>query len=109
MLSEQELRARLHFWRAKGDGTGSMRRIVEFFGSATDALNASDNALLEAGKAEGIQAYRALPTDATDVDWYWLNAAEHHHVLVPEDPRYPTLLKTIRTAPGVLFVVMPNY
>jgi DNA processing protein len=82
-----------------------MRRIVEFFGSATDALNASDNALLEAGlKAEGIQAYRALPADAADVDWYWLNVSKHHHVLVPEDPRYPTLLKTIRTAPGVLFV-----
>lgn len=105
MLSEQELRARLHFWRAKGIGPGSMRRIVEFFGSAADALNASDSALIEAGlKAEGIQAYRALPTDAADVDWHWLNASEQHHVLVPEDPRYPNLLKTIRTAPGVLFV-----
>ena len=105
MLSEQELRARLHFWRAKGIGPGSMRRIVEFFGSAADALHASDNALVEAGlKAEGIQAYRALPADAAAVDWQWLNASEQHHVLVPEDPRYPSLLKTIRTAPGVLFV-----
>ncbi|MDD5391876.1 MAG: DNA-processing protein DprA [Thiothrix sp.] len=105
-LADEELRARLHFWRAKGIGPGSMRRIVEHFGSAVNARQASDNALREAGlKAEGIAAYRALPRDAAAPDWHWLNAADQHHILVPEDPHYPALLKRIRTAPPLLFVL----
>jgi DNA processing protein len=104
--SDTELRARLLFWRAKGIGPGSMRRIVEHFGGAAEALQASDHALLEAGlKKDGIAAWRNLPRDAADPDWQWLNAADQHHILVPEDPRYPTLLKRIRTAPPVLFVL----
>lgn len=105
-LSDTELRARLHFWRAKGIGPGSMRRIVEHFGGAADALQVSDNALLEAGlKREGIAAYRSLPSHAADPDWGWLQAADQHHILVPEDSRYPLLLKRIRTAPPVLFAL----
>ena len=106
MLTDSELRARLHFWRAKGIGPSSMRRIVEHFGGAAEALRVSDNALLEAGlKKEGIAAYRAQLPDAADPDWRWLEAADQHHILVPEDSRYPTLLKRIRTAPPVLFAL----
>ena len=105
-VSEEELRARLHFWRAKGIGPSSMSCLVKHFGGAAAALTVGDNALLEAGlKREGIAAYRALPADAAKDDWQWLNASEQHHILIPEDPRYPTLLKTIRTAPSVLFVL----
>ncbi len=104
-LPDQELRARLHFWRAKGFGPSSMRRIIEQFGSAAEALNASDQALREAGlRAEGINAYRALPTSAADADWRWLEASSERHIIVPEDPRYPPLLAAINTAPPVLFV-----
>lgn len=105
-LSDEELRARLHFWRAKGIGPGSVRRVVEHFGGAAAALHASDNALREAGlRAEGIAAYRALPADAAVPDWQWLQTSTQHHILVPEDKRYPMLLKNIRTAPPVLFVL----
>ncbi|EIJ35062.1 DNA-processing protein DprA [Thiothrix nivea] len=105
-LSDEELRARLHFWRAKGIGPGSMRRIVEHFGGAAAALAVSDNALLEAGlKREGIAAYRETPANAAEPDWRWLEAADQHYILVPEDSRYPNLLKRIRTAPPLLFAL----
>lgn len=106
MLTDSELRARLHFWRAKGIGPSSLRRIVEHFGGADEALRVSDTALLEAGlKKEGIAAYRAQVDDAAVPDWRWLEAADDHHILVPEDSRYPALLKRIRTAPPVLFAL----
>ena len=83
-VSEEELRARLHFWRAKGIGPSSMSCLVKHFGGAAAALTVGDNALLEAGlKREGIAAYRALPADAAKEDWQWLNASEQHHVLIP--------------------------
>lgn len=106
ILSDHELRARLHFWRAKGIGPGSMRRLVEQFGGVAEALQVSDKALLEAGlKADGIAAYRSLPAQAAEPDWRWLQASDQHHILVPEDSRYPALLKRIRTAPPVLFAL----
>lgn len=105
-IADEELRARLHFWRAKGIGPGSVRRVVEHFGSAAAALTVSDHALLEAGlKKEGIDAWRNLTPDAATPDWQWLQASPQHHILVPEDPHYPALLKRIRTAPPVLFVL----
>lgn len=105
-LSDNELRARLHFWRAKGIGPGSVRRVVEHFGGAAEALRVNDQALQEAGlRAEGITAYRALPANAAAADWQWLEADPQHHILVPEDSRYPALLKRIRTAPPLLFVL----
>ncbi|MBU0654366.1 MAG: DNA-processing protein DprA [Gammaproteobacteria bacterium] len=105
-LSDKEIRARLHFWRAKGIGPGSVRRIVEHFGGAAAALGVSDSALLEAGlRKEGIAAWRSLPADAADPDWQWLQASDQHHILVPEHEHYPALLKSIRTAPPVLFVL----
>ena len=105
-LSDSEIRARLHFWRVKGIGPSSIRRIVEHFGGAAAALKVGDHALLEAGlKSEGIAAYRAQARDAALPDWQWLNASEDHHVLTPEDSRYPELLKRIRTAPPLLFVL----
>ncbi len=106
MLCEQELQARLHFWRAKGIGPSSMQRLVDYFGGAAKALNASDQTLLAAGlKQEGIQAYRGLVDDAAAADWQWLNKNAQHHILVPEDPRYPELLKRIRHVPPLLFVL----
>ena len=105
-IADDELRARLHFWRAKGIGPSSMRRIVEFFGGAAAALTVSDKALQEAGlKPEGIAAYRAQTPDAASADWEWLQTADTHHILVPEDSRYPALLARIRTAPPILFVL----
>lgn len=105
-ISDEELRARLHFWRAKGIGPGSIRRIVEHFGGAAAALEVSDHALLEAGlRKEGIAAWRNLSVDAAKPDWQWLQASAEHYILTPEDSRYPALLKRIRTAPPVLFVL----
>ncbi|MFN3785536.1 MAG: DNA-processing protein DprA, partial [Thiothrix sp.] len=90
----------------KGVGPSSMRRLVEHFGGAVEALNASDTALLEAGlKPEGIAAWRSTPATAADADWQWLEKSPQHHILVPEDPRYPALLQRIRSAPPLLFAL----
>lgn len=104
--SETELRARLHFWRAKGIGPASVRRVVEHFGGAANALQAGSDELLAAGlKKDGVNAYLRQPEDAAEPDWQWLNAAPQHHILTPEDSRYPQLLKRIRTTPPLLFVL----
>lgn len=106
MVADSELHARLRFWRAKGIGPSSMRRLVEHFGGAAEALSASDTALLEAGlKPEGIAAWRNTPANAADTDWQWLEKSPQHHILVPEDPRYPALLQRIRSAPPLLFAL----
>lgn len=105
-ISDEERRARLHFWRTKGIGPASIQHLIQHFGSVATALAASDQELLAAGlKPQGVQAYRQQDPHAADVDWQWFQAANNHHILVPEDPEYPELLKSIRTAPAVLFVL----
>lgn len=104
-ITEEELQARLHLWRAVGIGPASLNRLLNHFGSALAALDGSDAEMTKAGiKAETIQNLRAVEADAALADLEWLHKASHRHILTPEDPRYPTLLFDAKVAPPVLFV-----
>lgn len=104
-ISEDELRARLQIWRAAGIGPASLNRLLNYFGSAATALAASDTAISQAGlKPEIVQHLRAVPTEAAAADLEWLHRAAHRHILVPEDSRYPKLLRDVKAAPPILFV-----
>ncbi|WP_298607637.1 DNA-processing protein DprA [uncultured Thiothrix sp.] len=104
-ISEDELRARLQIWRAAGIGPASFNRLLNYFSSASTALAASDTAISQAGlKPETVQHLRAVPTEAAAADLEWLHRAAHRHILVPEDSRYPKLLRDVKAAPPILFV-----
>lgn len=109
-ISDDELQARLTFWRVSGLGAAALSRILQHFGAAAPALAASDNELNQAGLKPGVIAkYReAMQADLQqDVqrDLDWLNNADNHYILTPEDPRYPQTLTAFSSAPPLLFVL----
>lgn len=104
-ITEDELRARLQIWRAAGIGPASINRLLNHFGSAVAALDASDSEMAKAGlKPDIIQNLRAVPAEAALADLEWLHRAQHRHILVPEDALYPKQLHDVKAAPPVLFV-----
>lgn len=104
-ITEDELRARLQIWRAVGIGPASLNRLLNHFGSAVAALDGSDAEIIKAGlKPAILQNLRSVPIEAALADLEWLHRAAHRHILVPEDPRYPKLLRALKAAPPVLFV-----
>ncbi len=105
-ITEDELQARLQIWRAAGIGPATLNRLLNHFGSANAALAASDTELSQAGlKPDTLQHLRAVPADAAAADLEWLHRAAHRHILVPEDRLYPKLLRDVKAAPPILFVV----
>ena len=104
-ITEDELRARLQIWRAAGIGPASINRLLNHFGSAVAALDASDSEMAKAGlKPDIIQNLRAVPAEAALADLEWLHRAQHRHILVPEDTLYPKQLRDVKAAPPILFV-----
>lgn len=104
-ITEDELRARLQIWRAAGIGPASINRLLNHFGSAVAALDASDSEMAKAGlKPDVIQNLRAVPAEAALADLEWLHRAQHRHILVPEDTLYPKQLRDVKAAPPILFV-----
>lgn len=104
-ITEDELRARLQIWRAVGIGPASLNRLLNHFGSAVAALEGSNADIAKAGlKPDTLQNLRAVPAEAALADLEWLHRAQHRHILVPEDPRYPKLLRDLKAAPPILFV-----
>lgn len=109
-VSDDELQARLTFWRVSGLGAAALRHILQHFGAAAPALAASDNELNQAGLKPGVIAkYRAaMQADlqqAVQRDLDWLNNAGNHYILTPENPRYPQTLTAFSSAPPLLFVL----
>ena len=104
-ITEDELRARLQIWRAVGVGPATLNRLLNYFGSAVAALDSSDAEITSAGlKPAILQNLRSVPVEAALADLEWLHRAHHRHILVPEDPRYPQLLRDLKAAPPILFV-----
>lgn len=103
--NEDELRARLHIWRAPGLGPASLARLIRHFGSAVAALEGSDAEMTQAGlKPDTISSLRHTPASAAQADLDWLHKADHRHILLLEDERYPAALRNTRSAPPLLFV-----
>ncbi len=103
--SLDELRYWVGFNLVKGVGPVRFRRLLDHFGSARDAWNASLTDLAQAGldvrSAEALLSMRERA--ALDRAMERL-AAAHVDLLTWDDPAYPRLLKEIHSAPPLLYV-----
>ncbi|MFN2349067.1 MAG: DNA-processing protein DprA [Thioalkalivibrio sp.] len=93
----------LRLWHTPGVGPATLARLLERFGSPARMLSASRNALREAGLEDAGLSFIAqtdLPPGVV-ADLQWAKAPQHH-ILTPDDPRYPPRLHEI--GPGILYV-----
>lgn len=102
--ADAELRAWLALLLAPGLGPRRVAKLLNAFGGAQAACDASTQALAAAGLSETMIAALRAPDAATlaaALAW-----AEHEDatVLTRTDPRYPSRLAEVPTAPPVLFV-----
>ena len=98
--SEHWLRLNL----APGLGPAGLRTLLDVFGSAAAAANASVSALTAAGVTPEAAAAIAKPDAArlqTALQWL---AADDCHLVTTDDTNYPPLLNEVSGAPAVLFV-----
>jgi DNA processing protein len=100
--------ARLHLTLTTGVGAVTVADLVEHFGDAETLLDVDRRALAAAVGPRIADALRRSDPDrqrrireALD----WADASPRHHLLVPEDPDYPDLLRPLRDPPALLYVV----
>lgn len=100
--------ARLHLTLTSGIGAVTIADLVERFGDVS-ALPDLDRRTLTAAAGPRIAEVLSRPDPDRDrrigeaLDW--ADASPRHHLLVPEDPDYPVLLRPLRDAPALLYVV----
>ncbi len=87
-----------------GVGPTTFHLLLETFGSAEAALNASSQQLSElAIKDETLNALRNKEKPTIDADLNWC-AENNHHIITLFDERYPNQLKDLPDAPPLLYV-----
>lgn len=97
------LTAWLALCRAPGIGSAAVHKLLEAFGSAEAALDASASALRGAGlSAAQAQALRLPDHEGIARDRDWL-ASPRRGLLSLADPAYPAALRQIAQAPPLLF------
>ncbi len=90
----------------KGVGFRRLRPLLDRFKTAEALLQASDRQLRDAGASERlIEALRRPDRQRIEAARRWLQASSDHHLLTPEDPDYPPLLREIPDPPLLLFAV----
>ena len=99
-LSTDEKRARLRLIRSENVGNVTFARLLERFGSATDALAALPDLALRGGRKKTL---KICSEDAADEELAQVSALDAVPVFLGE-PEYPALLSAIDDAPPILFV-----
>jgi DNA processing protein len=90
--------------RAPGLRPDQYHQLLNVFGSPEKVRSAGAGSLRQLGlKADTISAIQTPPADQIQADTDWLQH-DDHHVITFHDARYPALLKTIPSAPPLLFV-----
>jgi len=85
-------------------GSGGIRRLLERFGSAIAAVDASSSDLQAVGlPREAIDALRRPPSAAVEHGLRWLESPRRS-LLTWNDPDYPALLRRAPNPPAALFV-----
>ncbi len=88
-----------------GVGASTFHHLIEIFGSAETALNASAQQLSAlAIKAETVNALGKHDDADIRTDMKWLAQSQQHHIITFFDERYPIQLKDLNDAPPVLYV-----
>ena len=100
-----ELWASLTLSLAEGLGSGAFQSLLERFGSASQALAASDADLLQAGlRPQQLAGLRTVDPGEVERLLQW-GEAEGRQILAFTDPVYPPLLRSIADSPPVLYVI----
>ena len=87
-----------------GVGNATFHNLLNHFGSADAALNASYKQLSAASiKPEAVDALISQPKPDISADINWLKE-EGHHLLTLHDDAYPSRLKQLNDAPPLLYV-----
>ncbi len=90
--------------RAPGLQPDHYHQLLDVFGGPEKARTASAGSLAKLGlKANTIKAIQAPADDLIQADLDWLQQ-DGHHIVTIHDARYPERLKTIPSAPPLLFV-----
>jgi DNA processing protein len=97
------------FWVAfsvfPGIGPVRFKLLLDYFGSATEAWNASVSTLKKIKLGEKLSEEFAHFRQTFDLDAYLTQLEKKHiSVLTRTNPRYPALLKTISDAPFLLYI-----
>ena len=90
--------------RVPGLKPDQYQQLLNVFGTPGKVFAASAGSLGKLGlKAETVDGILATDRDTIAADMAWVQQDEHH-VITCDDARYPDLLKTIPSAPPLLFV-----
>jgi DNA processing protein len=90
--------------RAPGLQPDQYHLLLDVFGTPDKVFGAAAGSLNKLGlKADTVSAILNPATALIEPDLRWLQH-EHHHAITFHDARYPDLLKTIPSAPPLLFV-----
>lgn len=98
-------RAWLQLLRTPGLGPVRMCRLLDAFGTAQRALDASVADRERAGLPLSVATALDHPHDAIAADLEWLDAADNRYLLTRDDERYPQALREIPNPPPALFVL----
>lgn len=102
----QERRALLFLMTIKGMGPKRLRALVDRLGNARNALNATADAWLQAGLPANLAHNRQQGDEARVQQMLaWVDQNPRHHLITPDDPRYPALIRALPDAPTALFAV----
>jgi DNA processing protein len=94
----------LSLLRVPGLKPDQYHHLLNVFGTPEKVLAASPGSLGKLGlKADTVRAILTPATELIEPDLEWLQH-DNHHIITFHDARYPELLKTIPTAPALLYV-----
>ena len=102
--AENSLNSWLTLSHITGIGGATFHTLIQTFGSAEAALDASPKQLSALPiKADAISALGSRQRPVIDIDLNWA-AEKNHHIITLLDDRYPDQLKDLSDAPPVLYV-----
>ena len=103
--SENSIDTWLTLLHTENVGATTFHTLLDTFGSAEAALNASRQQLSGlAIKADAISALCNQEKPDIDADLNWWHAEKNHHIITLNDEHYPSGLKNLPDAPPVLYV-----
>lgn len=91
-------------WRVPGIGPVHFKNLIQQFGSARQALNASQDRLAQVGLPKSSLSGILNPDhDGVSRDLQWAQQP-NHHILTIDHPSYPSRLREIAHPPPLLYV-----
>ena len=104
-MNNEERRYTIGLNLVNGIGAARLASLVEYFGSAQAAWEASPAQLREVGLPQPVTSALLEARDTVDIDAFLAQTAEKEiSILTPADEAYPRRLRSIDLPPPVLYV-----